>query len=77
MDEIIKGLQWIKENQSYGVSGACDDLVEKCKKLTSDNTGGPKCPPSCVECPLGEICNVHKIGSSLCADVWRSLRASA
>jgi hypothetical protein len=43
MDEIIKGLQWIKENQSYGVSGACDDLIEKCKKLTSDNSDYAKC----------------------------------
>jgi hypothetical protein len=43
MDEIIKGLQWIKENQAYGVSGACDDLIEKCKKLTSDNSDSAKC----------------------------------
>jgi hypothetical protein len=64
-----------------GVDFACDkiecapesrDSTEK-----ADNTGSPKCPPSCFECPLAEICNVHNIGSSLCANVWRSLRASA
>jgi hypothetical protein len=58
MDEIIKSLQWIKENQKYGVSGACDNLIEKCKKLTSNNSdyavteqsSSPKsCPVCCCE----------------------------
>ena len=44
---------------------------------TSHNTNSPKCPPSCLECCLGEICNVRLIGSALCANAWQALQASA
>ena len=33
LEEIIKGLEWVKENQHTGVTNACDDLILKCEAL--------------------------------------------
>ena len=30
---IIKGLNWVINNQQHGITYACEDLIEKCEKL--------------------------------------------
>ncbi len=42
-DQIIKGLEWIRENQTHGVTDACDDLILKAKKLQADNERMREC----------------------------------
>jgi len=43
----------------------------------ADNTGSPKLPPECSECPLEKHgCPINK-HSGLCCELWRQLRAVA
>ena len=52
--------------------------LDKLISTTSTNTGSPKMPPSCTECPVKKICHVSPgYGMLLCKETWQQLRADA
>lgn len=48
----------------------------KVSEQTPTNTGSPKLPPSCEQCPIAKVCITLRHGESLCVEVWRQLRVS-
>jgi len=44
------------------------------KAAPSDNTDDPKLPPSCFDCPFGDLCNLRSYGKEACISAWRKFR---